>query len=35
MTGLRSTVEKDGSRGAVLGSLARGRSAPWMDELGE
>lgn len=32
MTGLRSTVEKDGSRGAVFGSLESGSRAPWIDE---
>lgn len=35
MTGLRSAVEYDGSRGAVLGIFLSGSKAPWIDEWGE
>lgn len=35
MTGLRSAVEYDGSRGAVRGIFFSGSKAPWIDEWGE
>lgn len=35
MTGLRSAVEKEGSRGAVRGIFCNGNSAPWSDAWGE
>lgn len=35
MTGLRSAVEYDGSRGAVRGMFCNGSKAPWRDACGE